>query len=263
MSGATDIGWVGFALSLLAVVPAAGVSWRLGLRLERDVLGSTLRALVQMLVAAAALGLVIADDAPIVLSWLWVAGIVVYAAVVVQRRAPELPGVLPVALVSTTGTAAVGLGIAFGAGIFPVEGRTLVPVSAMLVGNALKSGVVAATLLRDETAGRREEIEARLALGLSSADASRPLVRQILRTAISPQIENIRGLGIVFLPGAMTGLILAGVDPLDAVLVQLALMYLILGAVVVTTVLTTLGARRRLFTADHRLLPLSRGGHDE
>ena len=60
-----------------------------------------------------------------------------------------------------------------------------------------------------------------------------PLSRGVLRTAISPQIENTRALGIVFLPGAMTGLILAGVDPLDAVLVQLALMYLILGAVVV------------------------------
>lgn len=263
MSGATDIGWVGFALSLLAVALAAGVSWRLGLRLERDVLTSVARAFVQMLIAAAALGLVIGDDAPIALSWLWVVGIVVYAAVAIQRRAPELPGVLGIAFVSTSGTAAVGLGIAFGAGIFPVEGRTVVPIAAMLVGNALKSGIVAATLLRDEMSGRREELEARLALGLSSQDASRPVIRRILRTAISPQIENIRGLGIVFLPGAMTGLILAGVDPLDAVLVQLALMYLILGAVVVTTVLTTLGARRRLFTADHRLLPLARVTHDE
>lgn len=85
----------------------------------------------------------------------------------------------------------------------------------------------------------------------------------MLRTAITPQIENTRALGIVFLPGAMTGLILAGVDPLDAVLVQLALMYLILGAVVVTATLTVLGARRRLFTADHRLVPLARATRDE
>lgn len=258
MSGGTEIGWAGFALSLLAVALAAAASWRLGLRLQRDILESSARALVQMLVAAAALGLVIGDGAPIALSWLWVAGIVVYAADAVRRRAPELPGIFSVALASTAGTAAVGLGIAFGAGIFPVEGRTLVPVAAMLVGNALKSGVVAATLLRDDLADRRDEIEARLALGLSSAEASKPLVRRILRTAISPQIENIRGLGIVFLPGAMTGLILAGVDPLDAVLVQLALMYLILGAVVVTTTLTVLGARRRVFTSDHRLTPLVR-----
>jgi putative ABC transport system permease protein len=60
----------------------------------------------------------------------------------------------------------------------------------------------------------------------------------------------------------MTGLILAGVDPVDAVLVQLALMYLILGAVVVTTVITALGAVRRLFTGDHRLVALPRSTRD-
>ena len=90
MSSASDIGWVGLACSLLAVVLAAGVSRALGLRLERDVLGSASRALVQMLIAGAALGLVIGDDAPLALSWLWVAAIVVYASTAIQRRAPSL-----------------------------------------------------------------------------------------------------------------------------------------------------------------------------
>ena len=81
-------------------------------------------------------------------------------------------------------------------------------------------------------------------------------MRRALRLAISPQIENTKALGIVFLPGAMTGLILAGVDPLDAVLVQLALMWIILGAVVVTTATTALAGTRRLFTADQRLVRL-------
>ena len=76
--------------------------------------------------------------------------------------------------------------------------------------------------------------------------------------SIAPQIEKRKALGIVFLPGAMTGLILAGVDPFDAVLVQLALMYLILGAVVVTATLIVLGSRRRVFTADQRLIAISR-----
>jgi putative ABC transport system permease protein len=258
-----DVGWLGLGLSLLAVAGAAAVTWALGLRLERDVLGAAVRALAQMLVAGAALGLVIADDAPLALSWAWVAGIVVFAAITVRRRAPELPGILPVSLVANAGTAAIGLGIAFGTGIFPIEGRTVVPIAGMVIGNAMKGGVVAAQRLRDEVAARRDDLEARLALGLPSADASRPLARGVLRTAITPQVENVRALGVVFLPGAMTGLILAGVDPLDAVLVQLALMYLILGAVVTVSTLTVLGARRRLFTADHRLVPLARAARDE
>jgi putative ABC transport system permease protein len=62
----------------------------------------------------------------------------------------------------------------------------------------------------------------------------------------------------VFLPGAMTGLILAGVPPLQAVLVQAAVMYLILGAVATSAVTVAQGLARRLFTRDHRLLPLPR-----
>jgi putative ABC transport system permease protein len=253
-----DVGWVGLALSLLAVAGAAAISYALGLRLERDVLGASARALVQLLIAGAALGIVIADDAPLVLSWLWVAGIVVFAGVTVWRRVPDLPNVLPVAIGANAGTTAIGLGIAFGTGMFPVEGRTVVPIAGMVVGNAMKAGVVAARRLRDEVAGQRDDIEARLALGLPSSEAAKPLSRGVLRTAISPQVENTRALGIVFLPGAMTGLILAGVDPFDAVLVQLALMYLILGAVTVTSTLIVLGSRRRVFTPDHRLIPLQR-----
>ena len=258
-----DVGWAGLAISLVAVAGAAAGSRALGLRLERDVLTASARALVQLLIAAGALGIVIADDAPLVLSWLWVALIIAFAAATTYRRVPDLPGLLGVALVANAGTAAIGMAIAFGTGMFPVEGRTIVPISGIIIGNAMKGGIVAAQRLRDELAGRRDEIEARLALGLTSAEAARPLSRGVLRTAISPQIENTRGLGIVFLPGAMTGLILAGVDPLDAVLVQLALMYLILGAVVVVSTLIVVGARRRAFTADHRLVPLARLDRDE
>ena len=60
----------------------------------------------------------------------------------------------------------------------------------------------------------------------------------------------------------MTGLILAGVDPVDAVLVQLALMYMILGAVVITTSVTALLGAQRLFTSDQRLLVLARSTRD-
>jgi len=64
--------------------------------------------------------------------------------------------------------------------------------------------------------------------------------------------------GIVFLPGAMVGLILAGVEPLAAVKVQAAVMYLILGSVSMTTTVVALGLARRLFTADERLVRIVR-----
>ena len=258
-----DVTPLGLAASLVLVLTAIAISRWQRLRLERDMVTSVARSLVQLLLVGAALGLVVDEDASLVWSWLWLAAIVVFAAATVRQRAPRVPGLFGIALVANAASAVVGLGVLFGLGIFPVEGRTVVPLAGMVVGNAFKSGVVAVQRLTEAVGDQREELEARLALGLTGTEAMRPILRGVLRTAISPQIENVKALGIVFLPGAMTGLILAGVDPLDAVLVQLALMYVILGAVVTTTTVTALLAARRLRTADHRLVPLARETRDE
>jgi putative ABC transport system permease protein len=150
------------------------------------------------------------------------------------------------------------MGVIFGLGVFPMEARAIVPLGGMMIGNSLGSTVVAARRVADELSDKRAEVEARLALGHSSRDAGRPYVRNAIRTALTPQIESTKAVGLVFLPGAMTGLILAGVDPIDAVLVQAAIMYLILGTVATTSVVIGIGSLRRLFTPDHRLKRLAR-----
>ena len=257
-----DVDAYGLGASLILIAIALGISWRLKLRLERDLVVACARGFVQLLIVGAALAIIVDPDTSLVWSWLWVAGIVVFAAATVRRRAPAVPGLFWIALAATGASTIIGFAVTFGLGIFPVEGRTLVPIAGMLVGNAMKSGIVGAERLVEALSEGRAEVDARLALGQPWSAASRPQVRGVLRTALSPQIENTKALGIVFLPGAMTGLILAGVDPVDAVLVQLALMYLILGAVATTTAITTLGAVRRLFTPDHRLVALPRSTRD-
>jgi putative ABC transport system permease protein len=154
---------------------------------------------------------------------------------------------------------ATGLLVVFALGIFPVEPRTIVPVTGMLLGNAIAATVLAARRTLVELCEHREQIEVRLSLGQPGASAVRPHLRDALRTAVTPQIEQTKIVGIVALPGTMTGLLLAGVDPMDAVLIQAAVMFLILGSVAVTTVVVGRGVARRLVTADHRLsLPTPR-----
>lgn len=230
------------------------ISVRLRLGLEVAIGGSAARALGQLLLVGAALGIVVGPSQPLAWSWLWVAGMVLIASWVVWRRAPELPGVFGIALAANLVTTAVAAALVFGLRVFPLEGRTLIPVMGMTIGNSLTSIVVAATLLVREVSERRDALEARLALGQPWQVAVRPHLRAVLRAAISPQIERTRHVGTVFLPGAMVGLILAGVAPVDAVLVQGVLMYVILGSVAISTTIITLGGARRLFTADHRLV---------
>ena len=83
-----------------------------------------------------------------------------------------------------------------------------------------------------------------------------PHLRLAIRTALIPQIETTRAVGIIFLPGAMVGLLLAGVEPLDAIRVQIAVMYLVLGSTTVSASTIAIGITRRLFTPAHQLRPL-------
>lgn len=248
-----DVGFVGVAASLILVAVAVALSLREHLGLGRSVLWASTRALAQMLVIGAGLGLVLADDAPLALSWLWVAAMVLIGAVTVASRVKEIRGTFAIALASLGSAQVVSLLVIFGFDIFPLEPRTLVPGAGMILGNAIAATVLAARRTYAELSEHRDQIEVRLSLGEAGDAAVRPHLTEALRTSITPQIEQTKIVGIIALPGTMTGLLLAGVDPLDAVLVQTVVMFLILGSVAVTAVLVARGVARRMLTAGHRL----------
>jgi len=253
-----DIGWSGLAISLVLVAVAIALSlWR-RLDLERSIAWASARALVQLLAVGVALDLVLEPGRTLAWSWLWVGAMVVVAATVVHVRAREIPGLFPLALAAFGVATAVSLLVLFGLGVFELDGRTLIPLAGLTIGNSMAATVLVARRVYEELRDKREEVEARLALGHTSTDAARPYLRSGLRTALIPQIETTKAVGLVALPGAMTGLILAGVDPLDAVRVQAAVMFLVLGGVATATTVVGLGVSRRLFTPDHRLVRMER-----
>lgn len=259
--GEGDVGWWGLAASLVLIAITIGISlWR-KLGLEREVVVAFVRAGVQLLAVGYVLALIIDVDDPaknVGYAWAWLAFMVVFAAWTVSRRAPEVPGVFRLALQALVASTAITVAVIFGLGIFPPETRTIIPIGGMMVGNAMSSTVVAGRRILAEFSEKRPDVEARLALGQSWQEASRPSLRSALRTGMTSQIETTKAVGLVFLPGAMTGLILAGVDPVEAVRVQAAIMFLILGAVAINVVVIGTGVTRRLFTEDHRLVRIAR-----
>ncbi|MGZ8761777.1 MAG: ABC transporter permease [Acidimicrobiia bacterium] len=254
----SDISWAGLAGSLALIGVAIALSMWQRLELERSIAWASARALVQLLLVGLALRFVLDPGRSLAWAWLWVLLMIAFAAVTVRRRAREVPDLLPLAIGAFGAAAVVSLGVLFGIGVFPLEARALIPMAGLMVGNSMSATVLVARRVFEELRDKRDEVEARLALGAPSAEAARPYVRAALRTALIPQIETTKAVGLVFLPGAMTGLILAGVDPLDAVRIQAAVMYLVLGSVATTTAVVALGVSRRLFTADHRLVRVSR-----
>lgn len=97
---------------------------------------------------------------------------------------------------------------------------------------------------------------ARLCLGQSAREAFLPHQRSALRTALIPAIDSTKVVGLISLPGAMSGLILAGVDPLTAIRYQIVVMYLLLAATAVAALTCARLAERALFDRAHRLVSL-------
>lgn len=253
-----QVSWVGLATSLALVAVAAAISLWQRLDLERQVLWSAARALIQLLIVGVVLAWLLQPGRSLWWSWAWTAAMILYAGDVARRRAPEVPRLGTLAIAAFAAAGVLTLGVVFGLGIFPLHSRTLVPIAGMMIGNSMTAVVLVARRLVDELRDKRDEVEARLALGQPSRQAAIPYVRTALRSALSPQIETTKATGLVFLPGAMTGLILAGVPPLQAVLVQAVVMFLILGSTATTTAVIALGLLGRIFTPDHRLRPLPR-----
>ncbi len=251
MSGPVEL--VGVIASGLLVLVAIGTSWWAGLRLERDLITAAIRAAAQLALLGLVLAAMIAPGQPIALSWLWVAVMIVFAGWTVQRRVVNVPRLWLLSMGAFAASAVVTLGVLFGFGVFPVNGTTVVPLAGMMIGNSMTATVLVARRVTTEFKDKRLEIEARLALAQPSSEAARPYLRESLRTALIPQIETTKAVGIVFLPGMMVGLLLAGVDPVDAVQAQVVIMYLVLGSVAVTTSVIALGLRRMLFTEAHQL----------
>ncbi|CAI8289452.1 MAG: putative iron export permease protein FetB [Acidimicrobiales bacterium AG-410-I20] len=248
------IGWWGLVLSLLLIAVTIAVSLSYKLRLERGLVVATLRAIGQLVLAGWALTLILDKDASAIYAWLWVGAMIPAAALSAKRRESRLPRLA----VTTAIGYVLGLGVSlvtvFALDIMPLENRVLVPVAGMIVGNSLKVVVVAATRLVDVVTEQQGQIEAMLALGIDQRKALNRARIEALRLALLPQIETTRSVGIVFLPGVLTGLILAGVDPLDAALIQASVLFLILGSAAITGLVVVITGANQFITEDQRLV---------
>ncbi|MBW4056699.1 MAG: iron export ABC transporter permease subunit FetB [Proteobacteria bacterium] len=131
--------------------------------------------------------------------------------------------------------------------------RYLIPLAGMIIGNSMNGASLAAERLAAEVRERREEIETAICLGATARQSSETAVRNAFRAALIPTINTMAAMGIVALPGMMTGQILSGTAPAVAVRYQIAIMCAITGAVAITAYLILLQGYRKYFTAAHQL----------
>jgi UDP-glucose/iron transport system permease protein len=248
-----SLGQVAAALALVALAVAIS-RWRQA-DLERDIAVAAIRSFIQLTAIGYAIELIFdADTIWLVLALL--AAMVLFGAITARGRARRVPGSFWPLLIALATAGATTLGLVVALNIFEPTPRNLVPVGGMVIGNAMTAAAVALNRLGDEVADSRARIEGTLALGATAREAATPIVRRALRSGTIALIDSTKTTGLIFFPGTMVGMLLAGAEPADAVRLQLILLYALLGSVSIAALVATTLAYRNFFTPAQQLREL-------
>jgi putative ABC transport system permease protein len=246
---------VGLAALLIAINGLISVLLSLGL--GRQLAIGAVRTVVQLtLVGYVLLWVFQLDRWPLVVVMMSVMTLVAGAAAV-ERTHLRHGGVWFDSIVSVWASSWLMTGFALFA-VVPVRPwyspQYAVPLLGMILGNALNGISLGLDRLSGELSARRGQIEAALSLGATRWEAARPSIRTAVSTGMIPTINSMMVVGIVSLPGMMTGQLLSGVEPIEAVKYQIVIMFLISSASALGTVGVILLTYRRLFTPGHQFL---------
>ncbi len=245
---------VGLAVLLVAVVVV--VSARQALGLERDLVVGSVRTVVQLYVVGLILAVVFATARWYAVALILVVMTAVATQAAVARLRKPLPGGHWIAAAALTVSTAATLAyvIAVVVRVRPwYEPQYVIPIAGMILGNAMTSAALAGDRLQGDLRSRADEVETMLALGFSGREAVQPLVRASLRAAMIPTVNGMMTVGLVQLPGMMTGQILAGASPLTAIRYQIVVMFMLAVATALSSLIFVRLAVSRYLTGAHQL----------
>ena len=175
------------------------------------------------------------------------------AAMIVRRRAKNIPRAFTLAFVSILVGAGSVLALMILLGVIPLSVSMLVPVGSMVIASTMNMQSVFLDRFRGELRSHVGEIESALALGATPDVASLPYLRAAYKASLIPSIDNVRSLGIVWIPGIMAGMVLSGASPIYAALYQFVVISTIFSAAAVTCLTASYLITRRVFTVNQQL----------
>jgi len=250
---------LGIAQAVAAALAAALVvllARRRGIHLESDAAVAMVRGLVQIVAVGSVLMLLL--HGPRWTSVFLLALMIVAAGATSARRAKDLPGAFPVSTWSIACGAGSVIAVMTWLGVIGTAITTLVPVGSMIIANAMNTNGLALNRFRADILSHVGEIETALALGAEAGSSVSPYVQASFEASLIPAIDSIRSLGIVWIPGLMSGMLLSGSDPVYAAIYQFVALAMILAADGLTSLVSTMLIRTRIFSPAEQLM-LQRG----
>ena len=249
-------GW-DLALAALLVLVAAGVSIIMKLKIEESIGIAAARMVAQLLLLGFVLREIFEIDNFFVLIPLFVIMVGVASRASVKRTSRTFSGIQ---WNSFCTLALVGIIVSFTVtkvviGASPWwQPRYLIPLLGMILGNILTAISLAIDYMLERLSERKAEVEMELSLGATKWEAAKDVVSSAIKRGMIPIINNMTVIGVVVLPGLMTGQILSGTDPLEAVKYQIVVMFMLVAAISLGCIAITMLIYKRLFNDKHQLL---------
>ncbi|MBW7997073.1 MAG: iron export ABC transporter permease subunit FetB [Candidatus Glassbacteria bacterium] len=251
-----DITVAGLLAAFALALPVWLIIWANRLRLGRDLWFSILRMALQLLAIGFVLEYLFEIHIWYVTVGVFVAMVFFAARTVLARTGIKFGGltaILGVAMLAGAGSVSAFLALA----VVQVDPwyapRYFIPLAGMVLGNSMNGCALALERFYSGVREQRKLVETHLAHGATGGEATRDLLRSAFRASLIPTLSSMSGIGLVFIPGMMTGQILGGVDPLDAIRYQMVIMMAILGSVALASFVVLYLERGRFFDEYHLL----------
>lgn len=240
-------------LTLIFVVFAIILSSWQKLGLEKDIIIGTIRAAIQLIAVGYVLHFIFQSK-----SWIFIilmiSLMITVATFNAKKKGKGFSNIWWRIGFAITSTEIVTMGLLLSLKIIQNNPQNIIPLSGMIIGNGMVVSGLFFNRLKSEIETRVEEIKVLLALGATSKQAISSVMRNTVKAAMLPTIDGMKTVGLVQLPGMMTGMIVAGANPIEAVRYQILIMYSFTTAGAITAIILGILTHRLIFTADHQFI---------
>jgi putative ABC transport system permease protein len=241
------------AFSMVLVLIAIVVSYREKLGLEKDIIWSICRAVIQLIIVGYVLKYIFNVNHA-VLTLLMVLFICFNAAWNAQKRSKYIDKAFVSSFIAITTGTALTLAVLVVSGSIEFTPMQVIPISGMIAGNAMVAVGLCYNNLGQRFSSEQQKLQEKLSLGATPKMASAVLIRDSIRSSLIPTVDSAKTVGLVSLPGMMSGLIFAGIDPVKAIKYQIMVTFMLLSTASLSTIIACYLTYRKFYNARHQLV---------
>lgn len=253
MSGSAYISINSLMVASLLILVSLFFSYYQKLHLEKETIIGVIRAIIQLTIVGYLLNIIFGLENPM-FTTLLLLFITINASYNAAKRGKDIKNGFMISFISISIGTFVTLGILIAADAIKYVPNQIIPVGGMIISNAMIAIGLCYKQMTSNFKLKREEVEAKLSLGSDISTASIEIIRDAIKTGMIPTIDSTKTLGIVALPGMMTGLILAGTAPLEAIKFQIMVTFMMLSTTSITSFICCYMAYKGFFNERKQLV---------